>query len=84
MHHMADAWNAVKLTLDDASMKSERLCIGVNEPVFIARDDTDWHLQACILILEGYGARNHESRFRGRCSNLRWAYRHFPWKSGKL
>ena len=51
MHHMADPWNAVKRTLDNVSMKSERLCIG-------ARDDTDGHLQACIMILEVYGARN--------------------------
>jgi hypothetical protein len=65
MHHVAGARNAVKFTLSNVSMKSARLFIRVNHSVFLARDDTDRHPQARILILEVYGARNHESGFRG-------------------
>ena len=44
MHHMAGARNAVKRTLDNVGMKSARLFVDVDQPVFLARDDADGHL----------------------------------------
>jgi len=65
MHHMAGTGNAMKIALGNVPMKSVRLLIDVDEPIFLARDDADGHLQVRILIPELDGTRNHESGFRG-------------------
>ena len=70
MHHMAGAWNAVKLALGDVAVKPARLLIDVNQSIFLARDNADGNLEVRLSILEVDGIRNHKSGFRGRRSNL--------------
>ena len=84
MHHVAAAWNAVKLALSNVGMKAARLFIDVNQPIFLTCDDADGHLQFGILILEFEGIRNHQRGFRCRCPNLGWAHGHLLRKPVKF
>ena len=52
MDHMPRGGNAMKLTLCNVAMKACRLPINIDEPVIVAGDDADGHLQASIGILE--------------------------------
>lgn len=70
MDHVADARDAAQRALSDLAVKPSRLPIDVDQSIFLAGDDGDWHRQAGIVLPQSKGTGDHESRFTGARTNL--------------
>jgi len=70
MDHVAGAREAMQGALSYLTVKSGRLFIDVDQPIFLACDDNDRHCETGVILARCKGIEEHESTFSGAGANL--------------